>query len=1247
LQNNRRQHPRFALDHLAHLVIAGRPVTECRIKNYSEGGLSLQMDAAALAALRLGNADLEDQMVHASVRLLNAYTGIELPFEMPVRIVFTRNQEYGVALMNPSSVVLNYLEEQHAKYAATAVTSTPRSLSQDASALIGQVQTALTGYVSERFPNFSKELISTLFDISEKQPLQTRATYTYAGTRIDQSQDSLKNGLLGATSAAWNKILSSEEGEGPDLDDQQQLELVDQEEFDEWASVTIIARHIEGDLTHSLHFLSQCLAYILRTPVTSDNNPLSPYSLLWALKKALIPLDIHPDARKVAYTIFSEYVIGDLSLLYEQTSALFEKAGVSPDIADTFKADTQAEKETVVEHESDAAVPERRKKKSLVNTLSSLFGKGNREQPQGDASTEASVAAVAQALERMPPAGGKGLAGRIEQNLSDQTGGRGRVSIPSESRQVIDATEQLITVAQEDPRHGELTQALLNQIQVPLAKAAIDNPNALNDADGLSRKVLDDIDQLALLTPATGGGMQVNNANVELQKILSSLEMAGGEADLEHVSGQIEGLLAQRKSDFSSNVQQVQNGCTSDVQAAAYLGELRNFLKEELGASVSSVVDQMLRFGWAGLLADTLAKGGALSKSLKAYKNALVLLNRAYQPENSSATLNDAKFGRLETVLHRGFDSYPLHKHESDALIQQIAQSNAGDTELFARFNQQRIEVTEAYLDGLLPGSRQEVPSGEAVTVGAQWQAETAKLKQGDWIASHQKQGQVRLINLVWLDHEANRYVFVGGSGVKVLDCDKATLAQGLKSGGYSIIEDGRLPMVERAVDKALRHTFERLRDKSDLDELTGLQNRRAHERQLQHLIELSKKEDSAHILICIDLDNFSLVNDLCGYDGGDSLLEGVANICNSYLNNQGMLARTGDSEYRILAEYCSVDEGFRIAENLRKAIENYRFEWNGRKVSVTASIGITEITAIGGHQNYVIQAATLACQQAKKDGRNCTRRYQSDGEVFAQRKRMAKSVPLIEKALERDQLDLHAQLISPIFIGDGHDNHHEILLRCIDEEGKPGSPFEIIEAAERYDRMRSVDRWVVQRFFSWASSAMKNHDAETLGGFSINLSGESMTDETFHEFLLEKVKTSEFPTSQLSFELTETTLVTKVDVAQKLISQLKNLGCTLFLDDFGSGYANYSYLKDFPIDVVKIDGVFVKQIHEDQTSYAMVKSITEVAHHLDKLVVAEFVENEAILNALRKLEVDFAQGYCLGKPAPLDSLLQRQAHVF
>jgi len=1237
LYDNRRQYQRLELDHPANLFVGGQPVARCRIKNYSEGGLYLQLDAETLVQLKVREQSLEGKAIHAVVRLLHPSSDMELPFEVPVRIAFAGKQGFGTAFMEPSEDVLNYLQQRHQSYEPSTEAEATTPISENSMQLLSQVKALLVEYIEHHFPLFVDGATDLLLDKSEHVSLQDQPNFSFASTAIQSSRESFQKNFVSHVLVGWEQLFLGDSSDGQVADAGGELELVDQTEFDEWASVTAVARQSESNISHTLYTISQCFASVLRMPVSSDRNPLSPYALLWALKKAQTSLGLHSDARDLVYSVFGQLVLKDMPPLYARIYALFEAAGVAAKVAENAQQVRDSQSNRQAQRVDGKQSSDRRRPRNLISTLSSLFagkpgGKKSNAPPPSDQ-------AIFDALDTMSVTDSRNLVDQLEHELAKQAGGGEPIQLQGDARQAVAATGQVIGSTENDPRYEGVMRDLLKHVQLPLAKSAITDSSALNDKDGVSRKLLNDIDQLALLVPSSATSTKVQKANAGLQELVTSLESAGGQADLDLVSQRVAELLEQRKSEFSSNLEQIQQGCSVELSTAEQVGEIREFFQKELKGTVAGLIDQLLHLGWAGLLVQTATEGEASAQALKTYKSVLVLLTRAFDSKNKSVTLSEEKLSRLGKVLRAGFKAYPLQQPESESLIKQIEDSIRGDTTLFRQHNQDRVEITEAYLDELLPGSIAVSETKKTEGIDKKWLDALRKIQQGDWITHQWKPGQVRLLNLVWIDPNRMRYVFADGVGVKTLDCNENELAEGLESGIYSLIEDGGLPMVERAVNRVLQQTFERLREDSDVDSLTGLQNRRAYERALINLLEISKREKSTHVIACIDIDNFSLVNDLCGNEGGDSLLSTVANVCTSFLPKKGMLARTGDNEFSILVEDCTVDEGYRIVESLRKAIENLWFEWGTRGTSVTASIGFTEITAEGGEPDSFTQAAALACQQAKKEGRNCCRRYQSDGEVFAKRRRLVQSVPMIEKVLEYDQLDLHAQLITPIFMGDGHSDHHEILLRRLDEEGKPGSPFEIIEAAEQYDRMRAVDRWVVTRFFKWAESASKGSDPSSLGGFSVNLSGQSMTNDAFHEFLIRQVNLSALPLNQISFEITETAMVNQIEKAKKLILELQALGCTFFLDDFGSGYANYSYLKDFPVDVVKVDGIFVKSIHEDETSYAMVKSITEVAHHLNKLVVAEYVESEPILNALRELEVDFAQGYCIGRPAPLSDI--------
>ncbi|OQX30425.1 MAG: hypothetical protein B0D96_00595 [Candidatus Sedimenticola endophacoides] len=437
-----------------------------------------------------------------------------------------------------------------------------------------------------------------------------------------------------------------------------------------------------------------------------------------------------------------------------------------------------------------------------------------------------------------------------------------------------------------------------------------------------------------------------------------------------------------------------------------------------------------------------------------------------------------------------------------------------------------------------------------------------------------------------------------------------------------------------------LKETFEQLREESDVDALTGLKNRRAFEREVNRLIREQQGGGDQNALIIADVDQFNMINDLCGVEGGDHLLSTLASIIDNYLNRPALVARTGDDEFGILIEHCSGEEAYLIASNQRCAIENLKYRYEGVSVGVSASFGVAEIDQTMASAAEAMQAAYSCCLLAKEKGRNAVHAYHLDDEEAAQRSLLIHSVPRIERALEKNQLLLYCQPIAPVYLMDTSEEHYEVLLRVIDEQRRVRPPVEFIDVAERSGRMRAVDRWVINTFYSELD---KIGSMQGVPRFSVNLSGESIGDEGFIAFLLERLDRSPRCAGYVAFEITETAFVKDMERVKTHIRAIKARGCSVYLDDFGSGYASYSYLKDLPVDCVKIDGVFVRNITEDPSSFAMVRSIVEVAHLMDKQVIAEFVENEATLVSLQELDVDFAQGRAIGEPIPLHKVLPPQ----
>jgi diguanylate cyclase (GGDEF)-like protein/PAS domain S-box-containing protein len=433
------------------------------------------------------------------------------------------------------------------------------------------------------------------------------------------------------------------------------------------------------------------------------------------------------------------------------------------------------------------------------------------------------------------------------------------------------------------------------------------------------------------------------------------------------------------------------------------------------------------------------------------------------------------------------------------------------------------------------------------------------------------------------------------------------------------------------------RKLSEQLSYQARYDSLTGLVNRHEFERRLDELVLAARADASQHSLCFLDLDQFKVVNDTCGHIAGDELLRQIAALLKSHTRRTDTLARFGGDEFALLLERCLPDQAERIADQIREAVEQHRFVWESKSFSVGVSIGIVPLGPTTGGVTELMQHADAACYAAKDAGRNRIHAYRHDDDELARRTGEMHWVAEIHAAIERDLFRLDAQAIMPIAMQEAGRPHYEVLVRMRTQEGTIVPPGSFLSAAERYNLSGKIDRWVINRALQWLA------DHKLRGGMlpllSINLSAISLADKGFLDFITDQIRRHGAPASLLCFELTETAAIGNLSDAVRFISTLKDIGCRFALDDFGSGLSSFAYLKNLPIDYLKIDGLFVKDIVSDPIDFALVRSINDVGHVMGKKTIAEYVENDAVLAKLRSIGVDYGQGFGLGRPRPIESI--------
>ncbi len=429
-------------------------------------------------------------------------------------------------------------------------------------------------------------------------------------------------------------------------------------------------------------------------------------------------------------------------------------------------------------------------------------------------------------------------------------------------------------------------------------------------------------------------------------------------------------------------------------------------------------------------------------------------------------------------------------------------------------------------------------------------------------------------------------------------------------------------------------------------DALTGLANRREFEFRLEQTLHQLSRQPGRHALMFLDLDQFKLVNDTCGHAAGDELLRHICALLQSGLREGDTLARLGGDEFGILLENCAPPACEKIAENLRQTVQNLHFVWKGRPFVTTVSIGLVHVTQAPTTLEALLRAADMACYMAKEKGRNRVQLYHPDDSELSLRFGEMAWVQRLHMALEENRFCLYAQEIAALGHAEAGGGHVEILLRLHDEAGRMIFPDSFIPAAERYGLMTSLDRWVVQNVFKIIAQCISRGEPGPMAMCAINLSGNTIGDADFLIFLREQFVTYAIPPEMICFEITETSAISNLASAIKFINELKELGCHFSLDDFCAGMSSFAYLKHLPVDFLKIDGSFVRDMLDDPINRAMVEVINHIGHVMGKRTIAEFVETPQIEQALLEIGVDYAQGYIIQRPQlfTCDSLQSRPA---
>jgi diguanylate cyclase (GGDEF)-like protein len=708
-------------------------------------------------------------------------------------------------------------------------------------------------------------------------------------------------------------------------------------------------------------------------------------------------------------------------------------------------------------------------------------------------------------------------------------------------------------------------------------------------------------------------------------------------------------IMKRQEESFTRNVSRVLKAC----EGAEKVAYARRLIREEISSrlvdrDVPEMVLELLRLGWPKLLFVSLLREGSDSHE---WRDNLALLDQLLlilSNGGTAAGLDGQDIKGLLAAIENGLDYICSYSQRLKRLLAELGsvldeiQAGGPVSQLSMR------QVDQPMVDTLLGYSvDSDIAAQEAFTDEGLWDDKVGKqreyllkaksLKTGDWLQYMHPSFGRQLVKLVWMDEAQLHHVFVDRRGLKALELGFHELASQLKNGVLAALEETETSLFDRGLHRMLQQMHERLAFQATHDPQTGLLNRKEFYKRLEFALSDSKPQHEGYVLCHVDFGNFMLIKSACGYSAEEELLQQIVAILESKTEQDVTLARLGDTMFGLLLDRYTEADAFSVAEALRDIFRDYRFIWRDESHSVTTSTGLVKLSDDCDTVDELIEMADTACYAAKDLGINRVQIYHVDDAELAHRKGVVQWITRINTVLEKGGLALYCQRISPLMDDVAMHRHYEVLMRVVADDGGHLSPITFIKAAELSNRMVDVDKWVILNVFDWMLDNLRF--MHRFGGFAINLSGCSLNDPGFLDFLLEALERTKVPTDKICFEVTETAAIYNLSSAAEFIERVKNTGCRFALDDFGSGMSSYSYLKHLPVDYVKIDGIFVRDIASSESDYAMVKSINEICHFLGKQTIAEFIEDEKIRDSLLEIGVDYAQGYFIEKPRPLKSI--------
>lgn len=1172
----------------------------------------------------------------------------------------------------------------------------------DANKLISRISTVTNRAASKLMSNFLGQATSELLvSARDAGTNAVQARYLEALDQLEKNQQSLVEQFVGEVVGGVERVSDVEQvlnrRRKRDSSESGKLELVDTDQFEEWLLVAEAISKTEGRLRDQLVDMRAQFGLLAKPWSHKDVLPVGPASICWAFDDTQRDLKFHADVRKELYGYFTSELQISLDNLYRALTKLFLDSGSMPPIDELreeirpkytirnragvtvspsdYQSMDQATREavmaaegigqtTAVDHNpfvntASAGAPAFNTARSLLNisrTTEALTGQPRAaELARADAGAEG-VFGRDQIIEGLSAIQSElgdahltdaALKGHLVETLRKRYGDdKGFTEDDYDTLQVM---ENLVKSLSTDQLITDGVRNWVRRLEVTLNKLATRDPDFLTGDPNNPHSAVKLLNQLARL-----GNSDDITAGIDREvgrRVDELLERVVQDYDenpevFSEVVEEMHPLVDRQSKAYRGNVERTIKASEGQQKLARARNAVLNEVGGRIGGEeVPELLLELLNPGWRNLLVHTHLRHGPDSSQ---WRDQLSIIDNVKAQLNGEVKEGSENWVDPEKLLRRvvdGLNSISFDPAKRTPLIMRMSSALVGDT-TGAKTEANKVHVAEDNvketlgLEGMLPDLHPSIESDdESVRSNFDRAVERARrIQVGEWLATSDQQGRPLILSVAFVGDGGSSFVLVNRKGVKALERSLKEMAEDLHKGQITLLDDYDLPLMERASQRMLEDMHKQLAFQSSHDDLTQLMNRREFERVVESALKRVKTMGGQHALVYLDLDQFKIINNTSGHRAGDELLRILGeNLGTMFPGEDQTLARLGGDEFGILLEDVESVEAREIAQQVMQKIRETKFEWEDRAYALTCSMGLVFVDPSTANVEELMQHADEACFSAKDAGRNRIQEYELDDKRMLQRHGAMEWVTQLDQALKDDRLILNCQKIAPINGSAASDYHYEILLSMLDELGEVVAPTELIHAAETYNRMTTIDRWVIENVLRWMAENRRALD--NFAGFAINVSGHSVNDTTFPDFVLEQFGKTQAPTAKVCFEITETATIANLDNAIDFMNRMRIIGCRFSLDDFGTGLSSYSYLRNLPVDYVKIDGVFVKDIAESPSDYAVVRSINEIGHYMGKKTIAEYVEDGQILSNLQEIGVDYAQGFQIDKPKLLADL--------